>query len=126
MEKMSDDVMGVSIDEFVELLRDEIHDDLIFWGRYPSNIDDHPDDLDSNIGFMKTEIDLARGFLLEYLELKHREIVNHSSLKITELLYYPPGGDLDRQFVELVNTSTDGVNGVSVDVSAVDAWLVGW
>lgn len=124
MEKMSDDVMGVSIDELVELLRDEIHDDLSFWGRYPSNIDDHPDDLDSNIGFMKTEIDLARGFLLEYLDkeiLARFGDVNHSGLKITELLYYPPGGDLDRQFVELVNTSTDGVNGVSVDVSG---WTV--
>jgi hypothetical protein len=113
-EKYRNDVLDPIIDELVELLRDEIDQDFLFWDRYPTNAirPDFNDDPYFNIAAMKEEISLIREFLIDYFEKNHTSFLDEPRLKITEILYYPLGGDERLQYVELLNTT-----GREIDVS---------
>ena len=118
-EKYRNDRLDPVIDGMVDFLGKEIDDDLAFWGRFPTNLTDplYRDDVDYHIDRMKNEISYARRNLLDFITSNHREFVDPPRLKITEILYYPPGGDFDRQFVELFNPTgqTIDVTGWTID-----------
>jgi hypothetical protein len=95
-----------------ELLIDEQQDDFDEWGRSPATADapDAPEEFEPNIDRLLEHIRERRSYLLSYL--RNRESFRgHDRVKITEVMYNPPGND-DGEFLELWNNS-----GESIDIS---------
>ena len=128
MEKYRPSVYDGIINERVESLRDEIEEDYALWGRFPTNFIDpeteepRPDDLDTSVDLMRQEIGKARSYLIGQMEsLDDPSVLDHARLKITEIMFYPEHGDMQRQFIELVNAT-----GRDIDISGWTIDGIGW
>ena len=113
MEKYRNEVYDPKLDALAVFLQAEELEDHARWGRYPSNVPGFPEDMLSNIEVMKRQIELHRQFLLDYLDLFHREVItSHPRAKITEVMYWPEAGNDSLEFLEVLNTS-----GRDIDIS---------
>ena len=83
--------------------------DFFRWGRYPSNVEGFPQDLDGNIAIIESEIEDHRTFVREYFRDNHPEIMRHPRMRISEVLFLSEA-DNELEFIELTNISADTVD----------------
>src|SRR6185503_8941440 len=87
-----------------DLLMDEQAEDIAFWGRSPPTADDRtaPKDFLPNLVRVNEHVKARRAYLLNYLKVRSK-FEGHDRLKITELMYNPPGSSEDLEWLELWN-----------------------
>ena len=112
VEKYTDEFYAARVADLRELLIDEQQEDFDEWGRSPATADapDAPAEFEPNLERLLDHIRERRRYLLSYLRDRDG-FRGHDRLKITEVMYNPPGDDAG-EFLELWNNS-----GESIDVS---------
>ncbi|MBN1442561.1 MAG: CotH kinase family protein, partial [Planctomycetes bacterium] len=116
-EKYREDLFEEKILRLRELLFDEQLEDIAVWGRSSATRNDPsaPAAFDPNLDRVRQHIRTRRAYLINYLRSTER-FTGHDRLKITELMYNPPGSASDGEYLELWNNS-----GSDIDVSG---WTV--
>ena len=111
-EKYTTDLYEKKIQYFRDLLWDEQLEDFAEWGRTSPTANDPsaPAEFDPNLDRVRTHIRVRRNYLVNYLR-NTEKFTGHDRVKITEIMYNPPGPD-DLEFLELWNNS-----GKAIDVS---------
>jgi hypothetical protein len=96
-----------------ELIFAEQEEDIAAWGRSRPSANDPraPAEFDPNLDRVREHLRIRRSFLINYLRNSHR-FTGHPRIKITEVMYNPPGSAEDGEFLELWNNS-----GEAIDVS---------
>ncbi|MBN1419112.1 MAG: CotH kinase family protein, partial [Planctomycetes bacterium] len=95
-----------------DLLWDEQFEDIAKWGRTAATADDPtaPAEFEPNLERVREHIRLRRTYLLNYLRTTDG-FSGHDRLKITEVMYNPPGLE-EGEFLELWNNT-----GKAIDIS---------
>jgi hypothetical protein len=111
-EKYVEAIFDEKIAELAELIYTEQLDDIATWGRTGATANDPtaPAAFEPNLERVRQHIRIRRGYLINYLR-NTEQFTGHDRLKITEVMYNPPGGAAD-QFLELWNNS-----GREIDIS---------
>jgi len=95
-----------------DLLWEEQLEDFAAWGRSPPTANDPtaPAEFDPNLDRVRQHIRVRRQYLLEYLADREK-FTGHDRVKITEIMYNPPGPE-NAEFLELWNNT-----GRPIDIS---------
>ncbi len=110
-EKYRQDIFEDRIQKLRTKLFFEQQDDIRSWGRSRPSANDRnaPAAFDPNLDRVRTHVRLRRTYLLNYLRDRHR-FTGHPRLKITELMYNPPGALDEGEFIELRNNSEAAID----------------
>ena len=100
------------IQDYHGFLLEEQADDIAEWGRSRPSANDRnaPAEFEPNLDRVRNHIRIRRNFLINYLR-NTESFSGHARVKITEIMYNPPGSD-DLEYLELWNNS-----GAAIDVS---------
>ncbi len=109
-EKYSNEVYNPIIDDLAQRIEAEVQLDFDFWGRYTSNVPDHPQEFLPNVEIAKGQLRKHRDYLLRYFNEFHSNIDLNERVKITELMIFPEEGNKDLEFIELTNFNHDEVS----------------
>ncbi len=109
-EKYTIEFYEEKISTFRTLLWDEQLEDIAEWGRTSATADDPtaPAEFDPNLDRVRQHIAIRRNYLINYLR-NTEGFTTHDRLKITEIMYNPPGPE-DAEFLELWNNSGKAIN----------------
>ncbi len=129
-EKVNEEVTDLEAEILRDLLWDEQAVDFAEWGRYPSRPapgdPPHPPDFNYNVDEL-LEIGAAagRGFLRRHLtflrdRLKALGFQGFPWVRVSEIMYNPPGPSEDLEFIEFYNTENKSVNVSGWYVDTVD------
>ncbi len=109
-EKYRNEVYDPRLDALFAFLDEEQAEDIERWGRYPTNVPNFPAEMNRNLIVIKRQIRLHRDFLRAYIRSFHGAVTTHPRVKITEVMYWPEGGDDDLEFIEFVNVGPGAVD----------------
>jgi len=129
-EKVNEQVTGDEVEFLRDLLQEEQALDFDRWGRYPSRPapgdPPHPPDFNYNLDEL-LEIGAAagRGFLRRHLSLLRGRLntlgfQGFPWVRISEIMYNPPGSSEDLEFLEIYNTENNSVNVSGWYVDTID------
>ncbi len=107
-EKLKETSYAPQLDSLASLLWEEQTIDFERWGRYPSNVENFPEDMLSNLEIVEDQISKHRRFLAGFVRQEHADIMNAPVLRISEIMYRPMRDELE--FLELVNVSPQDVD----------------
>ncbi|MGH9361322.1 MAG: lamin tail domain-containing protein, partial [Thermoanaerobaculia bacterium] len=105
LEKYTPALFERKLEALRELLYEEQLEDIAAWGRSPPTANDPtaPAGFDPNLDRVRSHIQARRTYLQNYLRTTEG-FTGHDRLKITEVMYNPPGGG-EGEFLELWNNS---------------------
>src|SRR6185437_11177345 len=93
-EKYRQDLYDAKLAALSDLIYDEQAEDIAAWGRSPATANDPtaPAAFEPNLDRVRDHLRIRRAYLLGYLQ-NTEGFRGHDRLKITEIMYHPPGGD---------------------------------
>jgi hypothetical protein len=109
-DKYRPDLYRERVEELAGRIAEEVEEDLTRWGRYPSNLPDHPADMTSHLEILIEQVECHRASLLKYLARAHPMLSHLPVIKFTEIHYAPVSGRSEGEFLELANLSEAAVD----------------